>query len=40
MKSDYTFTHTDIANPVVFTITAKNTGTTLKWGIKDYMILA
>lgn len=40
MKSDYTFTHTDVANSVIFDITAKNTGVTLKWGIKDYMILA
>lgn len=40
MKSDYIFTHTDTTNPVVFTITAKNTGSILKWGIKDYIILA
>lgn len=40
MKSDYLFTHSDTTNPVVFTITAKHTGGTLKWGIKEYIILA
>ncbi len=40
MKTDYTFTHSDITNPVVLVITAKQTGTILKWGIKEYIILA
>lgn len=40
MKSDYIFSHTDTTNPVVFTVTAKHTGGILRWGIKDYVILA